>query len=62
MMTRRFPQPAVGKIKGSRIETPVILEVETFNAIREMAIDHHTSMAEMIRTVIEWGMDSVGDD
>ena len=56
MTKRRIP--AKGVRKGCNVGLVVRLDDETFDTIRERAVKHGTSVAEQIRLLIEWGLES----
>lgn len=39
-----------------------ILDPDTFNRIRRMALAADVSFSEMLRTIIVWGLEDVDDD
>lgn len=56
-------EPAQGRMYGNRRGITVYTDPAMFDALRAMAKRRRKSMAEMIRTYIEWGLetDEAGD-
>lgn len=51
-----YKTPARGVQNGSYRQLLVKIDPETFEQIRDRAVDEKTSMAHQIRLVIEWGL------
>jgi len=54
--------PAVGTdVPGGKKALVVKIDVDQFDEIRNRAISENTSMAEQIRNLLQWGMDSLDE-
>lgn len=54
-------EPAVGCARfGDKATKQVVVrfDIETFNQIRDRAVDGRTSFAEQVRQLVEWGLEA----
>lgn len=50
--------PAKGCPKGDLLKTVILLDPETHEQVRQMAIRDQTSFASAARMLIEWGLEA----
>lgn len=65
MSGRTFESPvsgrqAVGCRKGNHVKVVCAFDEEMFQAVRALAVKHRTSVAEQVRTLVEWGLEADG--
>lgn len=61
MCTRKMAKPAVGCVRGGYVKLVCAIDPETFAQIRARAVEKKTSVAEIVRTLIEWGLEAVDE-
>lgn len=58
-LTSRCKNAAVGLRKGAMVRVVVSFDEETFDQIRSRALAEHSSFAEQVRVLVEFGLEDV---